>query len=80
MGSHLRLVHATDLPLEPPRRREGRRAPSLRLVAPLVPPGAACGAQDRAVGALADELRAGAAWDAEWFVDPPLDLDGRFDR
>ena len=29
MRSHLRLVHATDLPLEPPRRRDRRRAPQL---------------------------------------------------
>jgi hypothetical protein len=79
MRSHLRLVHATDLPLEPPRRRDRRRAPRLHLVAPLVPPGTGCGSRDAGVDALADELRAGAVDASAWF-DPLLDIEGRFDR
>ena len=80
MRSHLRLVHATDLPLEPPRRRDRRRTPQLHLVAPLAPPGPGCGGEDRGVGALADELRGGGVDASAWFVDPLLDIEGRFDR
>jgi len=80
MASHLRLVHATDLPLEPPRRRDRRRTPRLHLVAPPVPPGAGCGGEDRGVDDLADELRVGGVDASAGFVDPLLDIEGRFDR
>ncbi len=79
MASHLRLVHAADLPLARPRRRR-RRTPRLRLVLPMAPPAAGEPARDAGLRTLARELREAELREADRLLAPLLEIEGRFDR
>ncbi len=78
-SAHLRLVHASDGPVAPSRRRS-RRTPRLRLVLPLVPPRPGEHPRDAGLGALAAELREAELRDADRQLRPLLEIERRFDR